>query len=236
MQVCINGHQITTMLKSCPHFSQQYCKQCGSKTIFKCKHCEVDIRGYYHTPRVTSLHNIPVPDCCHGCGKPYPWQGRVKTSEKSNKIAPSEIIECLFSRLPQVIKQLRKRHGDRDTLNVQDEYDLQDLLHSLLKINFDDIRPEEYTSSYAGSTSRMDFLLPDEEIVVETKMTRQSLNNKKLSRELLEDRERYQKHANCRILYCLVYDPDERINNPRGFEEDMSKKNEKFVCKVRIVH
>ena len=73
-------------------------------------------------------------------------------------------------------------------------------------------------------------------IVVETKMIRQSLNNKKLSRELLEDRERYQKHANCRILYCLVYDPDERINNPRGFEKDMSKKNEKFVCKVRIVH
>lgn len=42
---------------------------------------------------------------------------------------------------------------------MNDEYDVQDIIHALLKIEFDDIRPEEWGTSYAGSNSRMDFYL-----------------------------------------------------------------------------
>jgi REase_DpnII-MboI len=52
---------------------------------------------------------------------------------------------------------------------MKDEYDVQDSLHALLKLHFDDVRREEWTPSYAGSQSRMDFLLKREKIVVETK-------------------------------------------------------------------
>jgi hypothetical protein len=49
------------------------------------------------------------------------------------------------------------RHDGRPTLGVGDEYDVQDLLHALLRLFFDDIRPEERTPSYAGESTRMDF-------------------------------------------------------------------------------
>ena len=45
------------------------------------------------------------------------------------------------------------RHGGRNTLDVRDEYDVQDLLHALLKMFFKDVRSEEWTPSYAGASS-----------------------------------------------------------------------------------
>jgi DNA-binding sugar fermentation-stimulating protein len=48
-------------------------------------------------------------------------------------------------------------------------------MHALLQLYYDDIRPEEYTPSYAGRASRMDFLLKREKIVVEVKKARSNL-------------------------------------------------------------
>ena len=146
-----------------------------------------------------------------------------------------EIILKLAARLPQVIRQLTQRHDDRTTLDAQDEYDVQDLLHALLRIDFDDIRPEEWTPSYAGSAARMDFFLPETNAVVETKMTRRGLTARKLGDELLLDIARYQNHPGCKTLYCVVYDPDGRIANPRGIENDLTKDHDNLKVCVRIV-
>lgn len=81
-------------------------------------------------------------------------------------------VPLLCSRFHEVAKQLRIRHANRNTVEVQDEYDVQDLTHALLRIFFDDVRDEEWTPSYAGGASRMDFLLPDEQTVLEVKKTR----------------------------------------------------------------
>ncbi len=56
-----------------------------------------------------------------------------------------------------VANQLKTRHSNRESLVISDEYDVQDLLHALLHIYFDDIRPEEWTPNYAGGSSRVDF-------------------------------------------------------------------------------
>ena len=73
--------------------------------------------------------------------------------------SPLLLIEQICWRFHLVARQLRFRHDNRATLDIQDEYDVQDLLHALLLLHFVDVRPEEYTPSYAGKASRMDFLL-----------------------------------------------------------------------------
>ena len=75
-------------------------------------------------------------------------------------------------------KTLARRQRDRVPLEIKDEYDVQDLLHAILKLHFDDVRPEEWTPSYGGNSSRMDCLLKREQIVVEAKMTRKGLDQK----------------------------------------------------------
>lgn len=231
----MNGHRITDTLKSNPELGKKRCDKCGEKTISECPNCGKEIQGYYHVPGVLSFHSVPVKEFCHECGKPYPWQGQIKQEANKEEIIPNQIIERLFSRIHYVIKQLRERYDDRSTLDVSDEYDIQDLLHSLLRIYFDNILPEEWNPSYAGSQSRVDFLLPREKIAIEVKDTRSGLNNKKLKSQLIEDKEQYKKNPKCRSLYCLVYDPDGRITNPRGFEDDVSEESKEFVCKIMIV-
>jgi len=96
------------------------------------------------------------------------------------------------------------------------------LFHGLLKLFFDDVRPEEYTLSHGGSASRVDFLLKQEMIVVEIKKTRKNLGVKEVAEQLIVEAQRYQSHPNFGHLICLVYDPEGCVANPRGIENDLS--------------
>lgn len=80
-----------------------------------------------------------------------------------------ELIINVLERFPAFCRQLKKRYNGRDSIEVNDEYDVQDLVHALLTLHFDDVRPEEASPSYAGSSSRQDFLLKKEKIVIEVK-------------------------------------------------------------------
>lgn len=131
------------------------------------------------------------------------------------------IVPNIFNRFQKVEQQLTHRYNSRETLRIKDEYDVQNLLHSLLKLHFDDIRAEEWTPSYAGSSKRMDFLLNDDQIVIEVKKTRPGLNDKKVGEELTIDIAHYKSHPKCKKMYCFVYDKDCHISNPRGIEKDL---------------
>jgi len=143
--------------------------------------------------------------------------------ESKLSLSSIDLLVNIVSKFHKVARQLRSRYNSRETLNVADEYDVQDLLHSLLVLNFDDIRPEEWTPSYAGKSSRMDFLLKNEKIVIEVKKTRNGLGAKELGGQLIEDIERYQTHPDCKTLVCFVYDPEGLIANPKGIENDLSR-------------
>ena len=144
------------------------------------------------------------------------------------------MLERLCSRFHLVARQLRSRHSNRDTLHVEDEYDVQDLLHALLTLEHDDIRPQEWTPSYAGGSSRMDFLLKLEQIVIEAKKTRSGLGARELGEQLMVDIQKYKQHPDCRTLVCFVYDPEGRIANPRGIENDLSGDKDGLAVRVII--
>jgi len=131
-------------------------------------------------------------------------------------------IETIANRFHAVTMQLRQRYDSRPTIDVNDEYDVQDLFHSLLKLFFNDVRAEEWNPSYAGGSSRSDFLLPEISTVVEIKKTRQSMSTKQLGEQLIVDIAKYKKHPQCSRLICFVYDPEGRAYNPRGIENDLS--------------
>ena len=144
------------------------------------------------------------------------------------------LLTKVFERFHIVARQLRRRHDGRATLIISDEYDVQDLLHAMLRLHFDDVRPEEWTPSYAGAANRMDFLLKDEEIAIEIKMTRPGLRDKELGEQLIIDIAKYHGHPNCKCLYCFVYDPEGIIRNPRGMEKDLEELGKGFPVKVLI--
>lgn len=143
--------------------------------------------------------------------------------EKSNFIDSHFLLETIFRNFHTVARQLRNRYNSRPTLEIEDEYDVQDLLRGLLKLHFEDIRPEEHTPSYAGGSKRIDFLLKEEKTLIEVKKTRKNLTDKEIGEQLIIDISCYSVHPDCSKLYCFVYDPEGRIGNPIGLENDLKK-------------
>lgn len=156
----------------------------------------------------------------------YCKKGIIEVSQNNQ---PPIDWDCFFSKFHAVARQLRNRHQNRETLRITDEYDVQDLLHALLRLYFEDIRPEEWVPSYAGKASRVDFLLKNEKVIIEVKKTRDHLEDKEIGDQLIIDIERYQAHPDCDRLICFVYDPEGRIGNPVGLKNDLENRHNGFL-------
>lgn len=163
-----------------------------------------------------------------------PWLTPSK-KEKLLDVPALTKIERLLKRFQKVAVQLRSRHEDRETLVIHDEYDVQDLLHALLCLFFNDIRPEEHSPSKAGGSARVDFLLKNERTVIEVKMTNQKLKDRQIGEQLIVDITRYQAHPDCSTLVCFVYDPDGLLKNPAGLIADLSRKHDGLDVRLIIV-
>ena len=238
MQVCLNGHQITDSYNRYPEFRKDFCPKCGAKTIYKCPNCQKPIKGDYHVSSIIVSSTTPVPAKCEYCGHDFPWSLKKKTISKNSKQLRGDsnfLLDPILERFHLIARQIKQRHDGRETIDIKDEYDVQDLLHSLLRIYFDDIRKEEWNPSYAGSSSRSDFLLKNEKMVIEVKMTRKGLGAKDIGEQLIVDKAKYKVHPDCKILYCFVYDPSGYIDNPKGIENDLAEKSESFEVIVKII-
>lgn len=155
--------------------------------------------------------------------------------EKNVQVDYSKTLEMIFEHFHRFARQLEKRHDKRIPLVIKDEYDVQDLLNAVLKLHFDDVRPEEWVPSYAGGNKRMDFLLKDVGIAIEVKMTREKLKEKEVGEQLLVDIANYKQHPDVKALYCFVYDKENLIYNPIGIENDLNKQStEDMQVKVFI--
>jgi hypothetical protein len=137
-------------------------------------------------------------------------------------------------RFPQVVLRMRKRRSGRDALMISDEYDVQYLLGALLDTHFDDVQAEDHAPTYAGGSSRIDFVLRGERVAVEAKMTRATLGAKQVGEELLVDISRYAQHGGVDALVCLVYDPDGHIVNAAGLERDLRRDAAPLVVRVLV--
>ena len=164
---------------------------------------------------------------------------RSKQNEGNKPSSIEELLRIIIRGLPRAIQPLIHRRKGSQPLSFSSEYDIQDLLHALLRPWISDIRPEEFTPSYAGSTARMDFLLPSHNLVIETKRVRDKAHASKVGDELIIDIEHYRKHQNADHLWCVIYDPNLFISNPKGMISDLegsrSTPDGKVNVKVIIV-
>ncbi len=143
-------------------------------------------------------------------------------------------LRQVLARFHRVALTLRHRHAGREPLLIENEYDVQDLLAALLALDFDDVRPEESTPSYAGKSARMDFLLKSEQTVVEAKFAKAGHAEKEIGTELIEDIARYKAHPACKRLVCFVYDPTHAIRNASVLERDLSGVRDRLPVEVVV--
>ena len=85
----------------------------------------------------------------------------------------------------------------------------------------------------------MDFLLAAYKLVIELKFVRDRVHAKKIGDELIVDIAHYGKHPECKILWCIVYDPNEHLTNAGGLHTDLGGKRSyqggELVTKVLVL-
>jgi len=136
--------------------------------------------------------------------------------------------------LQNVERALQHRHDSRKTLRVTDEYDLQDLLRSLLAIHFDDVSAEEPGPKFAGSSNRVDLVLRKEGIAIEIKKMRSSLSEAELGRALKLDIVDY-RQRDFDALVIVIDVRKGRLKNGKGFVRDLRKVEKGFYVELRIL-
>ena len=178
-------------------------------------------------------------EICHEVSEAIDHALTLTKDQHTTDSTPPLRLGHLLIRLPQVARQLEIRRKDgqnmRPTIRIKDEFDVQDLLHAILKLEFDDIRSEEWTPSYAGLSKRSDFLLKNEQILVEVKKTSAGHGQKHIVEELVIDIAHYQTHPDCKHLFCAVWDTDHILANPAGMKSDLEKSHQGFVTVVVLV-
>ncbi|MBW3569059.1 hypothetical protein KY385_02925 [Candidatus Parcubacteria bacterium] len=136
------------------------------------------------------------------------------------------MIRAIASRFHAVVSKLKnaQRRSSKTHLLVNDEYDVQYLLEAILELFFKNVRPEEWTPSYLGGSSRVDFLLSEFQIVIEVKLVSDKLKDKELGKQLMEDILHYNVMSECKTLICFIYNPDGKLKNPSVIKADLEKK------------
>jgi hypothetical protein len=145
-----------------------------------------------------------------------------------------EILRRVCARFHLVARQLRLRKEYRPTLELTDEYDLQDLFYALLRLQFDEVGTEEWIPDYTNGACRTSYLLDWDRTVVIVKQTRSGLTTKDLAEQVKSDVARYARRPNGNTLICFIYDPDGRVGNPRGLEADLTTVSDTHMVEVIV--
>lgn len=144
------------------------------------------------------------------------------------------LLEILIQGVRRAMFPFGHRRKGLPTIAFDNEYDVQDLLHALLRPWISDIRTEEYTPSYAGSSARVDFLLRKYAIVLEVKFVRDRAHAKNIGEELILDVAHYGAHPDCKQLWCVVYDPAGHLANAEGVKADLERQHSSVAQGVSV--
>jgi hypothetical protein len=146
---------------------------------------------------------------------------------------PHYLIRKVCLRFHSVARQLRLRKDYRPTLEIDDDYDLQDLLCALLKMEFDEVSTDEWTPTYTAGASRTTLLVNRDQIAVVAKKTRLGLTTKELADQVTADSAHYRAQGRCSTLFCFIYDPEGRIGSPKRLETTLTSVSEH--CRVEVL-
>ena len=159
---------------------------------------------------------------------------KIDTETAHRESVTLDALRRVCTRFHLVARQLRLRKEYRPTLEITDEYDLQDLFYALLRLQFDEVGTEEWTPDYTNDGRRTRYLLDWDRTVVVVKLTRSGLTTKDLAEQVKADAAHYAARPDGTTLLCFIYDPDGRVGNPRGLEADLTTVSDNYMVEVIV--
>jgi hypothetical protein len=130
------------------------------------------------------------------------------------------LLREVLDTLPSAVASAQEHGGHAFPLS--DESRIRSLLFLVLKCIFPDARLEDDpTPKHAGSSKRIDIVLPSISVVLEAKFVRDSRHARFVASELKVDIESYHAHPSCKTLLAFVWDPDRLLPDRENFIADL---------------
>lgn len=154
--------------------------------------------------------------------------------KKRDLLLVEKILENFYMYYHAMYKEPVHKRGTltSDTLNaigIGNEYDLQRMLYSILTPIFPTIRQEVYGDNGYGGM-RADIYLDLYNLIIETKCTRESMSEKKLTEELGADGFHYRADS----IYFFVCDKAQIIKNPEAFKKAFARNKKRDGKTVKV--
>lgn len=135
---------------------------------------------------------------------------------------PLQDIEQILESFTTCVGRLIDRGHGRQAFEVENEYDVQDLLYVMIKPLFPGLECEEHTLKYAGSEKRVDFVIKEIGVVIEAKYIRDKRQSKTIFEEMKIDIESYHAHVHCNTLIFFIYNPMLVIQDVKKKTQELS--------------
>lgn len=150
----------------------------------------------------------------------------------------SLLTDILFN-IKESVLLLQDRREARPPYEIEQENDIQDLLLSVIKPIFQTAKIEEWTPKHAESSKRVDLVVPEVSVVVETKYVRSASHAGRIGDELKVDFESYHAHPDCDHVFAVVWDGDSHVADVSNLENDLTGHREKdgdvFDVEVKVI-
>ncbi len=146
----------------------------------------------------------------------------VNKSEASHSISSIEKAKQAIRMFDTSAKILSERRQNKIPFKIEDEYDMQDLLHCILKSQLPDIIKESHTIEIAKGEKRIDLVIPSARIVIELKIIFEKRKTLEIVDQLKIDIESYHSHPHCGTLIGFIYNPQKAIEDPEKIINDLS--------------
>ena len=140
----------------------------------------------------------------------------------------------LATRFHESVLALRKHPHNGTLFTINDDWDCQYLFRSILAAYFSDVRIEEWNPSVAGSSSRCEFFLKEQRLMIELKYVRKPEDQKTIKGALLTDFADYGANSEVDHVIALIYDPSHQLPAPVQLQKDLSG-DAKGLRRVQVI-
>jgi hypothetical protein len=154
---------------------------------------------------------------------------------KDNVLPSLNTVINILNSFPDIVSRLKFRRKGKNSLEIIDEYDVQDVVYVMLKGIFPTLQYEDPTTKVGPNSSRADFTIVDLGIYIETKYISEKGKEKTIHDECLTDIQKYGKQENCQKIIFFVYDSFKCIDNQYAFKSGIGTSHISDGKEVEII-
>jgi hypothetical protein len=151
-------------------------------------------------------------------GEDYTNELLFDTGEVSSALGEIAIIETVCRRIRNTARILEHRsRGTKVPFKIEDEYDVHDLLHAVIRAYIRYSVQEQPLPKVAAVSSRADIAIEQLGVLIEVKYVRNPSDQRRILEEFSQDLPLYAAWTPLKIILFVIFNSD-KLRDPEAFE------------------